>query len=464
MRLTDWIGKLFGRKQTRLESRKLKLPVNVRDFAPWPEGGYLVGGAVRDALLDRPLADLDWLVPQPERAASLAAGLADGAHFALDERRGHWRVVTSSTIRDYIRLDGTLDANLQQRDFTVNSLALAASGEIVDPTGGLGDLRAGVLRMNGAEQLRADPLRLLRGVRLASELGLELEPATRQAIEELAGLHRSGELPLPAWERSRSELDRILLSERAAQGVKLLDDLGLLDAYLPELAAGRGVDQGGFHHLDVLGHQIDALAQLLHHFPEADLTLRWATLLHDVGKPGTGEPDEETPGRIRFHGHDRTGSELARSMMQRLRQPSARAERVAALVRRHMQPLPTDDKATGRFIHRYGELLPDLLKLMVADREAARGRLASEAARKRYRVAIGRVLGQLEETPDTPVAPLFSGEELMEMLQLEPGPKVGQAVRYLAELQAVGDADTAEEAERHLREYARVQWGQEEGV
>src|SRR5690606_31514399 len=145
----------------------------------------------------------------------------------------------------------------------------------------------------------------------------------------------------------------------------------------------------------VLDHQIDALARLLQHFPDADLTLRWATLLHDVGKPGTAEPDEDAPGRIRFHGHDRQGSEIARAMMQRLREPSARVERVAHLVRRHMQPLPTDGKATSRFIHRYGELLPDLLKLMVADREAARGKLASDAARKRYRVAVGRVLKQL---------------------------------------------------------------------
>lgn len=420
-----------------------------------------MGGAVRDALLGRELTDLDWLVPQPERAASLAAGLVDGAHFALDEDRGHWRVVTNSTIQDYIVLDGPIEQNLLERDFTINALALGADGQVTDAAGGLADLQSGLLRMLSRDNLRADPLRLLRAVRFVTELDLTLEEQTEQAISELAAEHAAGTLPLPAWERSRSELDRILLSSRAMSGVQLLDRLGLLDVYLPELAAGRGVDQGGMHHLDVLGHQIESLGHLLGNFPAADLTLRWATLLHDIGKPGTRsvDDDEDGLGRIRFHGHDRLGAEQARALMQRMRQPSARAERVAALVRRHMQPLPRDEKSTRRFIHRYGELLPDLLSLMVADREAARGRLASDASRRNYRVAIGRVLHALEEVPPEPAVPLLSGSELMKMLDLQPGPQVGQAVRYLAELQAVGDASTVEEAEQHLREYARVQFG-----
>lgn len=419
-----------------------------------------MGGAVRDALLGREVTDLDWLVAQPEREASLAANLVAGAHFALDEQRGHWRVVTSSSIRDYIALDGPLETNLLERDFTINALALTAEGELIDPASGKADLKAGLLRMISKDNLQADPLRLLRAVRLATELELELEPATAIAIKELAGRHAEGQLPLPAWERSRSELDRILLSPRAVAGLKLLADLQLLDVYLPELARGRDVDQGGMHHQDVLDHQIESLGHLLLNFPDADLSLRWATLLHDIGKPDTwSQDDEEDGGRIRFHGHERVGSDMARVIMQRLRQPTARTERVVALVRRHMQPLPSDEKSTRRFLHRYGELLPDLLSLMVADREAARGRLASEAARKNYRVAIGRVLQALNEAPPAPAQPLFSGSELMKMLDLEPGPKVGQAVRYLAELQAVGDADNADDAEQHLREYARVQWG-----
>src|SRR5690554_6752361 len=182
--ITDWLARLFGRKRPAAAARILKEPVGVREFAPWPEGGYLVGGAVRDALLDRKSTDLDWLVAQPERAASLAAGLVDGAHFALDEARGHWRLVTSNSIRDYIRLDGELDDNLRNRDYTINALALTASGKVHDVTGGLEDLRAGTLRMTGVAQLRSDPVRLLRGVRLVTELDLKLDPATEAAMKE----------------------------------------------------------------------------------------------------------------------------------------------------------------------------------------------------------------------------------------------------------------------------------------
>lgn len=460
--LMGWLRRLLGRKRDLPERRKLHADLDLKQFAPWPEGGQLVGGAVRDVLLGEAATDLDWLVAQPERAASLAARLLDGAHFALDEQRGYWRVVTGGHIRDYLALRGTLEQDLRQRDYTVNALALAANGSITDVTGGLADLESGLLRMTGADQLRADPVRLLRGVRLATELRLEIDVATSAAISSLAAEHAAGELALPAWERARAELDRLLLSPHAPRGLTLLLELGLLAVYLPELSRGAGVDQGGMHHADVLGHQIETVAQLLHFFPDADLTLRWAALLHDIGKPATRTVDEGELGRIRFHGHEREGADLAQLLLQRLRQPSARVERVGQLVRRHMQPLPEDEKATRRFIHRYGELLPDLLKLMVADREATRGRLSTETGRNRYRLAVGRVLEQLESMPEQPGQPLLSGAELMELLGLEPGPRVGQAVRYLAELQAVGDAQTVEQARGHLLEYARVQWSETE--
>ncbi len=417
-------------------------------FAPVPDGGYLVGGAVRDALLGRDLVDLDWLVAQPERAASVAAGLVEGAHFALDEARGHWRVVTRSSIRDYIRLDTSLEADLKSRDFTINSLAMTETGRIIDVQDGLADLKAGVLRMNARQNLEADPVRLLRGVRLANQLDFRLDEDTAAAIRQLAPV-----LPLPAWERVRVELDLIIMSPTPARGMRLLDSLGLLELYLPELTAGRGIEQGSMHHLDVLEHQIESLGALAAGFPEADLTLRWATLLHDIGKPLTHEHLEDD--RPRFHGHAEEGSRLARQVMLRLRQPTARQERVAELVLRHMLPLPEGERSARRYVHRYGHILEDLLKLMIADRESARGRQASEAGRNRYRVALGRLLGTMKQHPPEP--PLLDGNQLMRLLGIPAGPRVGEAARYLAELQAVGDADSVEEAEKHLRTYAEAQ-------
>jgi poly(A) polymerase len=452
MVLLNWLRNLFVRPRA-LPGSAGEVRLDPELFKPFPDGGWLVGGAVRDALLGRSTTDLDWLVTQPERAASLAASLLEGAAFSLDEARGHWRTVTQDAVRDYIRLDTPVNENLLQRDFTVNSLALAADGSILDPAGGLADLRAGLLLMNSVAALRADPLRLLRGVRLVSTLGFRFEAETQTAIRKLVQEQLAGELPLPSWERVRHELDEILLSNDPGRGLLLLDDLRLLDVYLPELALGRGVTQGSYHHRDVLRHQIESLQQLVSLFPDADLTLRWATLLHDVGKPGLREVSDD--GSIHFHGHAKAGSDQARKIMQRLRQPSARVDRTADLVHRHMLQLPSNDRETRRFVHRYRHLLPDLLRLMIADREAARGPLSSEAGRNAYRIALSRILGLLAETPPPP--PLLDGRAVMELLQLPEGPLVGQALEYVDELQAVGDATTAAEASEALRVYAEAQ-------
>lgn len=421
-------------------------------FAPAPDGGVLVGGAVRDLLLERAPRDLDWLVPEPERAAREAAAALGGSAFALDAERGHWRAVGSGATRDFAPLRGELEADLRARDFTVNAIAVRTDGRLVDPTGGRRDLRRRRLRMTSAAALREDPLRALRAVRLAAELGFRLEPATAREVAAVAEEQAAGALRIPAWERVRDELDRILLTPVAGRALAEAETLGLLGLYLPELAVGRGVSQGGFHHLDVLEHSLEALQRLATGFPEADLALRWATLLHDVGKPATRTRDEGD--RIRFLGHDREGAKLAARLLRRLRQPEALVRRAAALVRRHMLPLPRGEREARRFVHRRQELLPDLLKLMIADREAARGPLSSEATRRGYRVALSRVVALLEEAPPAP--PLLDGGEVMALLGLPPGPRVGEALRFVAESRAVGDLETREEAVAALRRYAEA--------
>jgi len=425
---------------------------------PLPRGGFLVGGAVRDALTGREPRDVDWLVERPEEEAGRAAralavaGTAASA-FVLDAERGHWRVVAGGLVCDYAPLKGDLDGELRRRDFTVNAVAAGLDGRLFDPLGGVRDLRARRLRMTSEASLAEDPLRPLRGVRLAATLDLTIEPATRDAVRRLARRQAGGTHPLPAWERVRDELDLLLLDPAAARGLAQADALGLLDALLPELAACRDVEQGGFHHLDVLGHSLEALNQLVQGFPEADAALRWATLLHDVGKPATRAPGED--GRTHFYGHARLGQRLAQAALARLRQPRALATRVGSLVRYHMLPLPGGEREARRFVHRRGTLLPDLLKLMIADREAARGPLASETRRQAYRLALARVLAILNEPP--PAAPLLDGEAVMHLLGIPPGPRVGEALRLLREAEAVGDIATAEEAEALLRRYAEAQ-------
>ncbi|HEX7004910.1 MAG TPA: HD domain-containing protein [Trueperaceae bacterium] len=434
---------LLPRRRKRLDMSR---------FAPLPAGGYLVGGAVRDTLLGRESNDLDWLVEDPRLEAEAAGERLGSRPFQLDEDRNHWRLVAAERTLDFIPLEGSLERDLRSRDFTINALAADERGEITDVTGGLDDLRRKVLRMNSEAVLREDPLRLLRAVRLRARLGFSIEPATRMAVREGAELLERGNQPLPAWERVREELDAIILSPAPGSAMSELEGLGLLSVFLPELSLARGVDQGGFHHLDVLDHSLEALQRVATIFPDASVTLRWATLFHDVGKPETRDRGED--GRVHFYGHDRRGSELARKAMKRLRRPADEVDEIAGLVRYHMVQLPRTEKEARRFAHRRGRLLPDLLKLMIADREAARGPLSSQATRRSYRVALSRIVAILDEEP--PPEPLLDGREVMELLGLEPGPRVGEALRFIAEARAVGDIRERDEAVSALHEYAET--------
>jgi poly(A) polymerase len=412
----------------------------------------VVGGALRDALLGRPFQDVDWLVADPERAARELAGRLGGRPFALDAARGHWRLVADGRVVDLIRLDGPLEADLARRDFTIDAMALTPAGP-VDPLGGRADLAARRLVRAGPTSLRDDVLRGLRGVRLAATLELRWDEATRQDATRVVREALDGRRPLPAAERMRDELTLLLSAPRPGDALADAHALGWLEALLPELVAGDGVAQGGFHHLDVLQHQFEALQRLATGFRDADLALRLATLLHDVGKPACRERGED--GRLRFHGHAQRGAEMTLAALRRLRYPEAVARRAAELVRRHMLPLPRDEREARRFVHRRRELLPDLLQLMVADREAARGRLSSDATRRAYRTALARVLAILAE-PSEP-APLLDGRAVMRELGLAPGPEVGRALAFLAEAEAVGDVRDEAEARAALRRFAVAQ-------
>ncbi|MBA2666323.1 MAG: CCA tRNA nucleotidyltransferase [Trueperaceae bacterium] len=436
----------------------------------------LVGGAVRDLLLGRRPADHDWLVAHPERSARALAAALDGSAFALDEGRGHWRVVVPgapgapSAVHDLtppqpggsgtrvldggVLDEGLLERDLRARDFTINAMAALPDGRIVDPTGGRADLEARVVRTASPESLRADTVRAWRAVRVAAQIEGRLEPATARRVAALAAAFRDG-LALPAVERIRDELEATLATPRAGRALAAMDELGLLEHVLPELTAGRGVEQPAFHHLDVLEHQLEALQQLVDAFPDADLAVRWATLLHDVGKPPTRVVDDWQGGRARFHGHDRVGGDLAALALRRLRLPRARIVRVAALVRAHMRPLPKDERAARRFVHRLRPLLPDLLKLMIADREAARGPLASAAQRRRYRLALAEVVALLEEAP--PPEPLLRGDDVMRLLGLRAGPTVGRALHAVEEARALGDVTDRAQAEAYVRRLAEAQ-------
>ncbi|TBH21859.1 HDIG domain-containing metalloprotein [Thermus thermamylovorans] len=408
-----------------------------RDFPFYtPKGAIPVGGALRDLLLGRRPQDLDFAAEDPLRAAEEAQARLGGSLFPLDAARGQYRLAVGPMTLDFAPLEGTPEEDLGRRDFRLNAL-LWKGGRVFGLPGVEEDLRRRLLVMVREENLYADHLRSLRAVRLAASLGLGLLEATREALARHARFLLAHSGALPARERVREELSRLLLSPRAAWGLHLLERTGLLDVYLPELRPLVGLEQGGVHHLDAWRHTLSVLFHLTWLWPEAPLEARLAALYHDVGKPLTRRFDPEV-GRYRFLGHAEVGAEVAGASLLWLRFPKGAVEEVRALVRRHMDRPPEGAKALRRFYFRRQDLLPALPYLMAADRLGTKG-VEKEA---------WEVLEAYRETLSEPLPerPLLSGEEVMALLGLRPGPEVGRALALLLEAQAEGRARTPEEA------------------
>ncbi|MDM7324295.1 MAG: HDIG domain-containing protein, partial [Thermus sp.] len=347
-------------------------PIAHRDFPFYtPKGAIPVGGALRDLLLGKRPWDLDFAALDPLKAAREAQERLGGTLFPLDEARGQYRLVSGRLILDFSPLLGTLEEDLLKRDFRLNALAWKG-GRVLGLRGADEDLRKRVLVPVREENLYQDSLRSLRAVRLAASLGLGLPKATRMALSRHAQFLRAHPEALPARERVREELSRLLLSPKAAWGLHTLGETGLLGVYLPELGLLVGLEQGGVHHLDAWRHTLSVVFHLLWLWPEASLEVRLAALFHDVGKPLTRRYDPEV-GRFRFLGHGEVGGEVAKAALLWLRFPKEEVERAVALVRRHMDRLPEEKKALRRFLFRRKDLLPHLVYLMAADRLGAKG-------------------------------------------------------------------------------------------
>ena len=284
----------------------------------------------------------------------------------------------------------------------------------------------------------------LRAARLCAEHDLELETRTLERLREIK--------PAPPLE-SRVEFEGLMRARFAARGVHALSRLGWLRTQLPELESARELQPFGFHHLNVLEHSIEALRVLTELWPAASLETRLATLLHDVGKPAARVWDA-VRGHWSYFGHDDAGAQLSKTILGRFGFEAALIERVSLLIARHMIRLPGDNTQAARFVRRQRALLPDLLEVMLSDREAARGASSSEAARQAYKIGFDRVLGAMKI--HDAVKPLVTGRDVMDWLGLPPGKEIGQALEFIAELQASGDVKDEVEARAALIEWARV--------
>jgi poly(A) polymerase len=420
---------------------------------------WLVGGAVRDRVLGRPLTDLDLVVDgDPEQAArAIARAAGKAACFALSEDFGAWRVVARDRAwqADLERLrGGSLQEDLRLRDFTVNAIAEPiGGGGMIDPLGGLEDLSARRLRMAGPEAFSDDPLRVLRLVRIAVEMDLEPEEQTSVA----ARAHAS-ELGRVSAERVFVELRRILASPRARHGIELLDSLGATAVVLPELEALRGIEQSRFHHLDVYAADLLALLDepLANELTRGE-ALRWGALLHDAAKPLTRGVRPED-GRVTFIGHDARGAELARTVLGRLRASERLRAYVAALVRNHLrlgflvhESQPLAPRTVYTYLRACDPVEVDVTLLSVADRLATRGDGAERAITTHVTLARGMLRDALRWRAEGPPQPLVRGDELAADLGIAAGPRVGELIEELAEARYAGELTTREQALAYAR-------------
>jgi tRNA nucleotidyltransferase/poly(A) polymerase len=354
-----------------------------------------------------------------------------------------------------------------------------SGGELLDPHGGREDLAAHRLRVVGPGSLAADPLRTIRAVRLAAELGLTIEPATMAAVRE----HATG-LAGVAAERIFAELKRVAGAPEPGDAIRLLEDARVAAVVLPELEALRGVEQNVFHHLDVHDHTLEVLdavaalqrdpsplgrraaeaAAVLSGPAGDDLdgwhAMRLAALLHDAAKPATRA--ELAGGRVSFVGHDRLGADLARDVLRRLRASERLADQVAALTLHHLRlgflvhERPLSRRAVHRYLQATHPFEVETTVFTVADRLATRGRNADEAIAAHLEVADDMLGHALERRRSAPAPPLIRGDELADQLGLSPGPWLGELLATLEEDRYAGEVTTREQALERARDLTRA--------
>jgi len=431
------------------------------------EDAWLVGGTVRDTLLHRLSDDVDLAVQGDcERLARELGDATGGAVFNLSQRYALWRVLLPDGRVDLTPLRGpTLADDLAGRDFTVNALARPlAGGDLIDPLGGRDDLRAGCLRPCSEEAFTDDPLRVMRLARLALDLGFEPAPgaevAARAAADALASV---------SGERVQHELSATLALPAATRAVRRLSDLGALAVVLPELDRCRGVTQNHYHHHDVFEHTLEALDHLpgviavlggdkyLASPAEAGLPdeaaivpLAYAALLHDIAKPDVRAVGED--GRVMFWRHDTLGAEMAVAALRRLGTSRRFQEYVARLIREHLRlgflvrEMPLSKRGLVRYRRAVEPFVFEAIALSLADRMATRGaKTPPRSLARHFRIARD-VFG--DAPPATPLR-LLDGDEVMAILEVGPGPEVGEALAALREeidVGAVTDAAQARES------------------
>jgi poly(A) polymerase len=469
-------------------------------------GAYLVGGYLRDTLLGRPTRDVDVavLAPAPQVARKLADAL-QGKYVLLDEANGIARVLLPEGDPDegfqwhfdLSTIAGDISADLARRDFTMDAMAVdlaqAVSGgplRLIDPFRGTDDLGGRLIRVVSDAVFEDDPARLVRAVRLAAEYGFAIEAGSEALLRRQSRLVRQ-----VAAERLKEELCRILAVSDSARSLAYLDQLGLLTEIVPELAAAKGVEQPREHYWDVFQHSMETVAALegllgrrgskdiLDHLPQrlcagsqpeeishgltrAAVT-KLAALLHDIAKPQTKtmEPD----GRARFFGHTKEGAVMAGEILRRLRFGTRGIRMVQKMIEAHLrlwQMGGEDGRPTRRAIYRYfrdtGDVSIDIMFLSLADFLATQGPVPDLEQWQQHCRLVDYILTQREEKAAIVSPPkLIDGHDVMRVLGLKPGSRIGQILDAVREAQGAGEIDNREAALSFVQSY--LSQGQTDG-
>ena len=416
----------------------------------------LVGGPVRDAVLGKLVKDLDLTTnAKPEEIQKCLKGWADsiwdvGIKFGTVGAKVKDYVFEITTYRTEqyedtsrkpsVEFGKTLEEDLARRDFTINAMALRLPNfELVDIYSGLTDLNNKILRtpLDAQISFSEDPLRILRAARFMSKLDLKPQADLVEAMKTLAE-----RLKIVSMERINDEFNKLLLTDKPRPGIELLVETGVAEHFLPELPALKLEIDEHHHHKDVYQHSLTVLDQVIDletkHQPqiEADLVLRIAALLHDIGKPKTRKFEGE--GRVSFHHHEVVGARLAKKRLEKLRYSNEIIEQVCLLIELHLRfhgygDGKWTDSAVRRYVRDAEEQLIRLHKLTRADC-TTRNDAKAEKLRNAYNDLEQRIIELSKQEELKSMRPELDGAEIMKVLNIKPGPEVGKAYQFLLDL------------------------------
>ena len=442
---------------------------------------YLVGGFLRDFLLDQPKMDFDFAVEKNAlRIARALARKIKGAYVLLDEAHGCARVVKkyegAAYTFDFADFRAkTFRQDLSHRDFTINTFSINLA-EVSDHNGikdvlkdlkkGKRDLQSSTIRMVSKSIFKEDPLRMLRAFSLQAVLGFKIEAKTLAQIKKDKELIRE-----VSYERITVELFKIFESNRAAQNLKAMDRIGLLEQVIPQIRVMYGCKQGTYHHLDVWPHSlesVDQLEKLLEELKEHQdirsylneilgsdrsrrALLKLAMALHDICKPDTRKKEDN--GRISFHGHEHVGKNIVRHIVKLLKLSTRERHILEDIVEMHLRPgylsnfKAPSERAIFRFFRDAKDEAASILLLSLADQRSTRGPMTTEADQRHHEKICMSLIGRyFDMKKEKPFVRLIDGNDLIRKLKLKPSPLFSKILSEVDEKQMLGKITTKQEA------------------